>query len=277
MAGSSLRCAISAPGLQIRKGLSSHSIVRRRMEWASACPSVARSFRRTKANCGPETTRRKERSLPLPCWRREVSKVAQQSETVFVVDDDFRVREALADLFASRNLNCITFASAAEYLRSAKPDGPSCLVLDVSLPDINGLDLQSSLTGDVHPPIVFISGHGDVPSSVRAMKARAIDFLTKPWSDEDLLQAVRTAIERDRQQRRNAAEMIELEERLAALTPREREVLPLVARGLMNKQAAAQLGISEVTLQIHRGKIMQKMRAASLADLVRMAAKLDIP
>jgi FixJ family two-component response regulator len=203
--------------------------------------------------------------------------VAQQSETVFVVDDDFRVREALADLFASRNLDCITFASAAEYLRSAKPDGPSCLVLDVSLPDINGLDLQSSLTGDVHPPIVFISGHGDVPSSVRAMKAGAIDFLTKPWSDEDLLQAVRTAIERDRQQRRNAAEMIELEERLAALTPREREVLPLVARGLMNKQAAAQLGISEVTLQIHRGKIMQKMRAASLADLVRMAAKLDIP
>ena len=203
--------------------------------------------------------------------------MAQQSETVFVVDDDFRVREALADLFASRNLNCITFASAAEYLRSAKPDGPSCLVLDVSLPDINGLDLQSSLTGDVHPPIVFISGHGDVPSSVRAMKAGAIGFLTKPWSDEDLLQAVRTAIERDRQQRRNAAEMIELEERLAALTPREREVLPLVARGLMNKQAAAQLGISEVTLQIHRGKIMQKMRAASLADLVRMAAKLDIP
>jgi FixJ family two-component response regulator len=202
--------------------------------------------------------------------------VAQQSETVFVVDDDFRVREALADLFASRNLDCITFASAAEYLRSAKPDGPSCLVLDVSLPDINGLDLQSSLAGDVHPPIVFISGHGDVPSSVRAMKAGAIDFLTKPWSDEDLVQAVRTAIERDRQQQRNAAEMIELEERLATLTPREREVLPLVTRGLMNKQAAAQLGISEVTLQIHRSKIMQKMRAASLADLVRMAAKLDI-
>jgi FixJ family two-component response regulator len=202
--------------------------------------------------------------------------VAQQSETVFVVDDDFRVREALADLFASRHLNCITFASAAEYLRSAKPDGPSCLVLDVSLPDINGLDLQSSLAGDVHPPIVFISGHGDVPSSVRAMKAGAIDFLTKPWSDEDLLQAVRTAIERDRQQRRDTAEMIELDERLATLTPREREVLPLVARGLMNKQAAAQLGISEVTLQIHRSKIMQKMRAASLADLVRMAAKLDI-
>jgi FixJ family two-component response regulator len=200
----------------------------------------------------------------------------QQSETVFVVDDDFRVREALADLFASRNLDCITFASAAEYLRSAKPDGPSCLVLDVSLPDINGLDLQSSLAGDIHPPIVFISGHGDVPSSVRAMKAGAIDFLTKPWSDEDLLRAVRTAIERDREQRRNTAEMVEFEERLATLTPREREVLPLVTRGLMNKQAAVQLGISEVTLQIHRSKIMQKMKAASLADLVRMAAKLGI-
>jgi FixJ family two-component response regulator len=158
----------------------------------------------------------------------------------------------------------------------AKPSGPSCLVLDVSLPDINGLDLQSSMARTDHPPIVFISGHGDVPSSVRAMKAGAIDFLTKPWRDEDLLQAVRAALEQDRKQRRNKADMIELEGRLATLTPREREVLPLVARGLLNKQAAAQLGISEVTLQIHRGKVMQKMKAASLADLVRMAAKLDI-
>jgi FixJ family two-component response regulator len=202
--------------------------------------------------------------------------VTQQSETVFVVDDDFRVREALADLFASRNLHCVCFASAAEYLRLANPSGPSCLVLDVTLPDINGLDLQSSLAGNGHPPIVFISGHGDIPSSVRAMKAGAIDFLTKPWRDDDLLQAVRVALERDRQQRRNKAEMIELEGRLASLTPREREVLPLVAHGLLNKQAAAQLGMSEVTLQIHRSKIMQKMNATSLADLVRMAAKLDI-
>jgi FixJ family two-component response regulator len=219
---------------------------------------------------------RKERSSPSPCQRREVSEVTQQSETVFVVDDDFRVREALADLFASRNLHCVVFASAAEYLRLANPSGTSCLVLDVSLPDLNGLDLQSSLAGNCHPPIVFISGQGDVPSSVRAMKAGAIDFLTKPWRDEDLLQAVRTALERDRQQRRNKAEMMELEGRLATLTPREHEVLPLVARGLLNKEAAAQLGISEVTLQIHRSKIMQKMKAASLADLVRMAAKLGI-
>jgi FixJ family two-component response regulator len=202
--------------------------------------------------------------------------VSEQSEIIFVVDDDFRVREALTDLFASRNLHCVAFASAAEYLRSAKPNGPSCLILDVSLPDINGLDLQSSLAGNGHPPIVFISGQGDVPSSVRAMKAGAIDFLTKPWRDEDLLQAVRAALEQDRQQRRNRAEMMELEGRLATLTAREREVLPLVARGLPNKQAAAQLGISEVTLQIHRSRIMQKMKAVSLADLVRIAAKLDV-
>jgi FixJ family two-component response regulator len=202
--------------------------------------------------------------------------VTQQSETVFVVDDDFRVREALIDLFASKDLDCVAFASAAEYLRLANPIGPSCLVLDVSLPDINGLDLQSSIARTDHPPIVFISGHGDIPSSVRAMKGGAIDFLTKPWRDEDLLQAVRAALEQDRQQRRNKSEMIELEARLATLTPREREVLPLVARGLLNKQAAAQLGISEVTLQIHRSRIMQKMKAASLADLVRMAAKFDI-
>jgi len=202
--------------------------------------------------------------------------VASQSETVFVVDDDFRVREALVDLFASKGLHCVAFASAAEYLRMADPSGPSCLVLDVSLPDINGLDLQRSLASTDHPPIVFISGHGDVPSSVRAMKAGAVDFLTKPWNEEDLLQAVRAALEQDRVLRRNKAETIELAGRLATLTPREREVLPLVTRGLMNKQAAAQLGISEVTLQIHRSKIMQKMKAASLAELVRMAAKLDI-
>jgi FixJ family two-component response regulator len=202
--------------------------------------------------------------------------VGRKSDVVFVVDDDFRVREALTDLFASRNLDCVAFASAAEYLRFANPTGPSCLILDVSLPDINGLELQSSMIRTDHPPIVFISGHGDVISSVRAMKAGAIDFLTKPWKDEDLLQAVRHALDQDRQQRKVRAELMELEGRLATLTSRERDVLPLVARGLLNKQAAAQLGISEVTLQIHRGRIMQKMKADSLADLVRMAAKLEI-
>jgi FixJ family two-component response regulator len=220
--------------------------------------------------------RREEPSLRSLCQRREDPKVSQESEIIFVVDDDFRVREALTDLFASRNLNCVAYATAAEYLRFARPDGPSCLVLDVSLPDINGLELQSSLAHTEHPPIVFISGHGDVPASVRAMKAGAVDFLIKPWRDADLLRAVGTALEQDREQRRNRAEMTDLEGRLATLTAREREVLPLVARGLLNKQAAAQLGISEVTLQIHRGRIMQKMKAASLADLVRMAAKLDV-
>jgi FixJ family two-component response regulator len=200
----------------------------------------------------------------------------RQSDTIFVVDDDFRVREALMDVFATRSLNCVAFASAAEYLRFTKPDGLSCLVLDVSLPDISGLELQSFLTHTEHPPIVFLSGHGDVPSSVRAMKAGAIDFLTKPWREEDLLQAVHAALEQDRQRRQSRAEVIELEGRLATLTPREREVLPLVARGLLNKQAAAQLGISEVTLQIHRSRIMRKMKAASLADLLRMAATLGI-
>jgi FixJ family two-component response regulator len=202
--------------------------------------------------------------------------VVRKFDMVFVVDDDFRVREALTDLFASRNLDCVAFASAAEYLGFADPTGPSCLVLDVSLPDINGLELQSSMTRTDHPPIVFISGHGDITSSVRAMKAGAIDFLTKPWRDEDLLRAVREALDQDRQQRKVRAELMELEGRLATLTSREREVLPLVARGLLNKQAAAQLGISEVTLQIHRSRIMQKMKADSLADLVRMAAKLEI-
>jgi FixJ family two-component response regulator len=202
--------------------------------------------------------------------------VTRKFDMVFVIDDDFRVREALMDLFASRSLDCVAFASAAEYLRLANPTGPSCLVLDVSMPDISGLELQSAMARTDHPPIVFISGHGDITSSVRAMKAGAIDFLTKPWKDEDLLQAVRQALEQDRQQRKLRAELMELQGRLATLTPREREVLPLVARGLLNKQAAAYLGISEVTLQIHRSRIMQKMQASSLAELVRMAAKLGI-
>lgn len=150
------------------------------------------------------------------------------------------------------------------------------MILDVSLPDINGLELQSAIPRADHPPIVFISGHADIPSSVRAMKAGAIDFLTKPWRNEDLLRAVHAGLDHDRQRRRAKAEMIELESRLARLTPRERDVFPLVVRGLLNKQAALQLGISEVTLQIHRGKIMRKMKAASLPDLVRMAGKLDI-
>jgi FixJ family two-component response regulator len=203
--------------------------------------------------------------------------MTQKSELVIIVDDDFRVREAISDWLASRNLESVAFQSAAEYLRFDNPDVPSCLVLDVSLPDIDGLELQDTIAPTQHPPIVFITGHGDIPSSVRAMKAGAIDFLTKPVDEEQLLQAINAALMRDRDARHRRAELAKLENRYASLTPREREVLPLVVRGLLNKQAAAELGISEVTLQIHRSKVMQKMRAGSIADLVRMAERLNIP
>jgi FixJ family two-component response regulator len=202
--------------------------------------------------------------------------MAQKSELVIIIDDDFRVREAISDLLASRNLEFIAFESAAEYLRFGNPDVPTCLVLDVSLPDIDGLELQDTIAPMQHPPIVFISGYGDIPSSVRAMKAGAVDFLTKPVNEEHLLQAINAALIRDRESRHNRAELAQLEDRYASLTPREREVLPLVVGGLLNKQAVAELGISEVTLQIHRSKVMHKMKARSVADLVRMAERLDI-
>jgi FixJ family two-component response regulator len=158
-----------------------------------------------------------------------------------------------------------------------KPDAPACLILDIELPDINGLDLQGQIAKGDHPPIVFITGHGDIPSSVRAIKHGAVDFLTKPFSDTDLMTAVNAALAQDREQRSARAEMGMLQQRYMELTPREREVLPLVVSGLLNKQAAAELGISEVTLQIHRRNVMQKMAAASLADLVRVAERLEIP
>jgi len=200
-----------------------------------------------------------------------------QDHIVFIVDDDRRICEALCELLASFDLRAVAFRSAAEYIAYPKPDVPSCLVLDVQLPDINGLDLQSQTAEQDHMPIVFITGHGDVPSSVRAMKAGAVDFLTKPFKEADLMRAIDAAIARDRDARRTRTELNELRQRLSSLTPREREVLPLIASGLLNKQAAAELGISEITIQIHRGRIMQKMRAGSLAELVRMAGTLAIP
>lgn len=196
---------------------------------------------------------------------------------VFIVDDDQRIREALGELLASQGVRFVAFGSAGEYVRASKPDEPACLILDVELPDINGLDLQNQIAQGDHPPIVFITGHGDIPSSVRAIRHGAVDFLTKPFSDADLMAAIRVAIEQDRTKRAARAEIGALKERYLALTPREREVLPLVVSGLLNKQAAAELGISEVTLQIHRRNVMQKMAAASLADLVRIAEKLEIP
>jgi FixJ family two-component response regulator len=203
--------------------------------------------------------------------------VTSSDHIVFVVDDDFRLREALQELLTSARINVVTFGTAAEFLAYAKPDLPACLILDVDLPDINGLELQSQLATENHPPIVFITGHGDVPSSVRALKAGAVDFLTKPFTAPDLLSAIQTSIANDREARRKRSEIDVLQQRLAALTPREREVMPLVVSGLLNKQAAAELGISEVTLQIHRGKIMRKMEAQSLAELVRMAGTLGMP
>jgi FixJ family two-component response regulator len=193
------------------------------------------------------------------------------------VDDDYRVREALQELLAAVALCSVAFRSAAEYIAYPKPDVPSCVILDVELPDINGLDLQRQLGHGYHPPIIFVTGHGDIPSSVRAMKAGALDFLTKPFNDEALLRLVHAALAQDRERRARQADLDRLRQRFQSLTPREREVLPLVVSGLLNKQAAAHLRISEVTLQIHRANVMRKMEADSLADLVRMAGSLDIP
>lgn len=198
-------------------------------------------------------------------------------QIVFIVDDDARIREALSDLLEAYGLRAVGFGSAGEYVRAQKPDLPSTLILDVELPDINGLDLQNQIAAGDHPPIIFITGHGDIPSSVRAIKHGAVDFLTKPFSDADLMRAVQAALVQDRQARAGRADMSALRDRYAALTPRERDVLQLVVSGLLNKQAAAELKISEVTLQLHRRNVMQKMAAGSLADLVRMAERLNVP
>ena len=209
------------------------------------------------------------KSSPEPASTRE--------SIVFIVEDDASMRRALTNLFQSVGLEVEVFGSASEMLQNKLPDVASCLVLDIRLPGLSGLDFQAELTkANIHIPVIFMTGHGDIPMTVRAMKGGAVDFLTKPFRDQDMLDAVVTAIDRDRQRRETDKIIANLRALLETLTPREREILALVSSGLMNKQIAAELGLAEITVKIHRGHIMKKMGSKSLADLVRKAEMLGI-
>jgi FixJ family two-component response regulator len=197
--------------------------------------------------------------------------------TVFIIDDDAGVRDSIQDLVESVGLHAEVFATAQEFLTGERRDGPSCLVLDVRLPDTSGLDLQQKLSrAGVVIPIIFITGHADIPMTVKAMKSGAVEFLTKPFREQNLLDVIQSALGRDRRVRERQRELDELQKRYGTLSTREREVMSLVVSGLLNKQIAAELGASETTVKIHRGRVMQKMQANSLPDLVRMADKLKI-
>jgi len=204
--------------------------------------------------------------------------MTEAGSVVFVVDDDPSVRRAIKRLVKSVGLQVELFGSAQEFLRSERPNAPSCLVLDIRLPGISGLDLQRELpAANIHIPIIFITAHGDIPMTVRAMKAGAVEFLTKPFRDQDLLDAIHFALERDYSRRLQEAEVAKLRDRYELLTPREREVLPLVVSGLPSKQIADAIGATEATVKVHRSQLMRKMGANSVADLVRMAEKMEIP
>ncbi|WP_348981592.1 response regulator transcription factor [Azospirillum brasilense] len=205
------------------------------------------------------------------------SAMAVESPFVAIIDDDPSIRESLVSLLRSVGLTALPFASAQEFLQQRLPDAPGCLVLDVRLPGQSGLEFQRELSGtDIRLPVVFITGHGDIPMSVTAMKAGAVEFLAKPFRDQDLIDAVHTGIERDRDRRRALDALCDLRERFRSLTPREREVMQLVAAGQLNKQIAAELQLSEITVKVHRASVMRKMQARSLPDLVRIADKVTL-
>lgn len=206
-----------------------------------------------------------------------MSAPAELQPMVFVIDDDADLREALSSLFRSVGLQVKAFATAPEFLQIKLPEGPTCLVLDVRLPGLSGLDFQAELTrAKIDIPIVFMTGHGDIPMTVKAMKAGAVEFLPKPFRDQDMLDAVQQALERDRERRERNSGLAKLKSSFDTLTPREQEVMGLVTAGLMNKQVAGEIGVSEITAKVHRGNIMRKMGAKSLAELVRMADALGV-